>query len=879
MNGTTKFLLRGTSLAMVALASLAAPGAFAQSAESEDQDIVVTGTRLRGVAPVGSPIQSITVQDLENNTETSTARVIQQIPQVFDLGVSEGSRGQSGGSGNIVYGTGINLRGLGPNATLLLVDGHRAVNNTRALDPSVIPSLGLQRIEVLADGASALYGSDAVAGVVNLVPIRFKDGGQAFFHGGMGDEYKEHEFGLSWGKTWEGGQIHLAYENARRSAVHGADREFFRQDQRAQGGLDYRINQCDPGTIVIGTTNYPIPAGGVTTANRSALVAGAQNLCEGSLHQDLLPEQDYNSFVMTFNQKLTPNIEFFADGFYSKREFYRAVADTAANLTVPSSNAFFVAPPGLTPASEIVRYSLRSDLPPADSWGFAKNYELTAGLGIDLPAEWRLEALATYGESRDNSESRTALNNAAMTTALASSNPATAFDPFGLHRTQQSVLDLLGNQIFLAPTNNEFVGYEARIDGPLFSLPGGQVKLAAGYERQDLDIHLGSARGNPTTPIVFRNFSRTVDSFYAELYVPIVGDGNAVPGIRRLEFNIAGRFDDYSDVGSTTNPKYGVNWSPVEGLTFRGSYGTSLRAPTFAEIYGNSNNLFTQNYTDPTLPGTRQGVALSGGNPNLKPEEATTWTAGFDFTPEQLSGLRFSATYFDIDYQGQTLANLSNLNILSVEQEYAGTGVILRGAAAAARVAEVLASGVAYAGAAAGNPITLFVDGRTYNLGRSAMQGVDFDVSYSWSGGEAGDFGVSLYTAFITSYESSLTPKGALVDRLDTIFNPHDFKARGTFSWDRDPFRAFMAVNYVGEYKNNLLAAVQTVDAFVTVDANLTWEVGESGVELGVDARNLLDEDPPYVNVAPNANGSGGYDATAANPTGRVVGLSFRKRW
>jgi len=351
-------LLCGVSLAVASLA-FATP-ALAQdapeaAAEDESGEIVVTGTRMRGVAPVGSPLQSITPQDLEDAAETTVARIIQDLPQVADLGISEGSRGQNGGSGNIVYGTGINLRGLGPYATLVLVDGHRAINNNRALDPSSLPALGLQRIEVLADGASAIYGSDAVAGVVNLIPVRFRDGGQGFARFGFGDSYEESTLGLAWGTTWDEGQVHIAYENSRRSALHGADRDFFRQNQTARGGLDYRINQCDPGTIVMGGVNYAIPDGGVTSANNTALIAGTQNLCEGSLNQDLLPEQEYDSFAFTFNQQLNPNMELIADGFFSERRFYRAVADTATNLTVPTTNAFYVAPFGVAPATQTIR--------------------------------------------------------------------------------------------------------------------------------------------------------------------------------------------------------------------------------------------------------------------------------------------------------------------------------------------------------------------------------------------------------------------------------------------------------------------------------------------------------------------------------------------
>ncbi len=224
---------------------------------------------------------------------------------------------------------------------------------------------------------------------------------------------------------------------------------------------------------------------------------------------------------------------------------------------------------------------------------------MTPGVRVKLPHDWEVEALLTYGDTHDEANSYYGTNNTALNTALASNNPATAFDPYGLHRTSQATLDLIGNQIFLAPTLGRFTGYEARVNGGLFDLPGGEVKLAAGYEGQELGVSLGSARGNPTVPIAYRKFSRRVDSVYGELLVPLVGDANHMTGIYDLDLDVAVRYDNYSDVGNTTNPKYGINWAPIEGLTIRGSYGTSFRAPQFAEIYGNSNNLFQQNYQNP----------------------------------------------------------------------------------------------------------------------------------------------------------------------------------------------------------------------------------------------------------------------------------------
>ena len=857
--------------------------------EASTADIVVTGSRVRGAAPVGSTVTTLGRAEMEASSAVTVDRMIKEIPQVFDLGVSENSRGQSGGSGNITYGNSVNLRGIGPYATLVIIDGHRVTNNSRSIDPSVLPSLGVERIEVVADGASAVYGSDAVAGVVNLIPRRSLDGGEVFARSGIASRGDFHEttLGAAIGKVFDRGQIMVAYEHVERSNLSGDDRSFFTSDQRASGGGDYRIARCAPGNINANGTTYAIPTGGVTQANAGSLAAGTINRCDELANQDLMPEQNYDSVNSTGRFEFNDWLSVFYDGFYSKRNFYRQSAYSNARLTVPQTNAFFVRPADFTGTSYTLDYNFRDDVPTNDSFGSAESWQITPGVRAKLPHDWEAEALFGYGKTNDFSGSYHGINNAALNAALASSDPATAFDPYGLGRTSETLLATIANQIFLAPTNGRLKTYEARLNGPLFTLPGGAVKLATGYERQDFTVALGSARGAPTNPITFRHFGRKVDSVYGELYIPIFGADNATPGFERLELNAAVRHDKYSDVGSTTNPKFGINWQPVRWAKLRASYGTSFRAPTIPEIYGNSNNIFGQSYQNPAGGAPLQGYALSGPNLDLKPETATTWSIGADFDP--LPNLRFGITYWDVKYENQVLANLSNLTILGNEAEYAGTDIILRGAAAAARVQELLAQGVALAGGSfpGGDPanVTLFVDGRSQNLGVSVTRGIDFTGTWNTRLGAKDALTVNISGTYLTKYNVAVTPAAPLVDRRNVIFNPLKLKARASVTWDHGPFSARVLATHVGGYRNNLSRPVQSVKSYTPVDLTLNWKVGdqqadgffEKGLVLGLEVRNMFDIAPPYVNLAPNGNGGGGYDATASDPIGRLFAVSVRK--
>ena len=307
-----------------AVLTLAASPALAQDEVADaatdggdSGDIVVTGSRVRGAAPVGSTVISIDRGDIEDSSAATIDRLIREIPQVLDLGVSENSRGQTGGSGNITYGNTINLRGIGPYATLILIDGHRVVYNSRSIDPSVLPTLGVERVEVVADGASAIYGSDAIAGVVNLIPRRSLNGVEAFARLGVSDDgdFDEWGFGAAVGHVWDGGQLMMAYEHIKRSALSGDDRPFFTGDQRPFGGADYRFTRCAPGTITAGGVNYAIPAGGVTQATAASLVAGTTNLCTETAGQDLFPEQTYDSVNGTGTLEVTDWLTLFFDAF------------------------------------------------------------------------------------------------------------------------------------------------------------------------------------------------------------------------------------------------------------------------------------------------------------------------------------------------------------------------------------------------------------------------------------------------------------------------------------------------------------------------------------------------------------------------------------
>lgn len=861
---------------------------------SDVEEVLITGSRIQGVAPVGAKVTTIDRNSIESAGAVTLDRMIRELPQAFDLGFSENSRGQSGGNGNATYSNSVNLRGLGPFSTLIIMDGHRMTTNGRAIDPSVLPTLGVERVEVIADGASAIYGSDAVAGVVNLIPRRNLDGAEIFsrYASTPNSDYNEWNGGIGLGKVFDRGQVMIAWDHAFRSNLSGDDRDFFTSDQRRFGGPDYRIDACSPGTLRYAGQTYALPAQ-LTPANMNSLVAATRNLCDSNQGQDLFPEQEYDSVLSTANFEITPNIELIFDGYYSKRKFVRTPNVATNTFRVPETNAFFLAPDFYVPGTGgyQIAYNFSNDADLDELKGYQENWQLTPGIKVTLPGDWRFEAKYGFGETEDRAEAGIGLDvRGTLPQALASNNPATAFDPYGLGRTSQPTLDSIFDSQTNFPINSKMATYQAGVSGSVFEMSGGDAKLALGYEGQDFTMILNS---NLPAEV---SYDRKVDSTYAELLLPIFGPGNSRTGIQELQLNIAYRHDKYSDVGGTSNPKYGVNWRVNDTLKFRASYGTSFRAPTFPEIFGNSSRLYIQPYTNPNPNGPAQISGFtygSGPNPDLGPEKATTWTLGSDI--DISDDLSLGLTYFDITYKDTIAGLLSNLSVLTLADEYAGTDVILFGQPAYDRITGLIGEGktilqmpgTSDACISAPNPQScIFVDGRSLNLGRSQMKGVDADLRFNQDLTPLGSLTYRLNATYLTDYNVAFTPGGELVSQLNDIYNPSKFKSRASVTWEYGSVSTRLQGSYINSYSNTLVVPNQKVDSYVLYDLAFTWRPSSefiSGLaqELSttLEIRNLLNEDPPYVNVAPSSNGGGGYDATSSNPIGRLLSLTVRVKF
>ncbi|OYX17299.1 MAG: TonB-dependent receptor [Sphingomonadales bacterium 32-67-7] len=850
------------AIATPALAQEEAPATEAQAAE---QDIVVTGSRIRGIDPVGSAVIAIDSDQIMEEPVTSTNDILRRVPQVVSLGANRAGGSAQNGAANATRGAGINLRGLSTNATLLLYDGKRLPpqgTQGQFTDPSAIPSIALGRIEVVADGTSAVYGSDAVAGVVNLILRKDFSGIEVRGRYGITEaDYYEAQAAVLLGHKWDSGWIMAAGEYAKNNNLFGSELDFYTSDNRSRGGRDLRGTNCAPGTIVAGGVNYAIPAAGVTPGTVGSLVAGTRNLCEFRDIAQVIPDQERWSGVAALSQEITDGIRIFADGFYSRRSG-TLLFNPTANANVPSTNPFFVSPvPGATSVTVQTTFLGATGALPNPYW--ASTWNASAGVEADLFGDFQGTVYYAQGRSEEVADRRrSGINAGALNAALADTNPATSLNVFG-GPNNPATLAAITDNYFVITGRTRLEVINAQMNGSLFAIPGGNVRIAVGGEHRVeytyTDLFIGrSAAANHVTD----DGSRNVDAIFAELFVPIVGADNAAPGLERLNLSLALRHENYSDFGGTTNPKIGVTYSPWTGLVLKGTYGTSFRAPTFTEVstVGGGAGLYFDTLPGPS--GNQIGIGIAGGNPDLKPEQATTWSFGVDVAPVALPGFTASLNYFRIDYTDQIQAlrgtpGLLTNPIYSQFVQFNPTPT---------QISALVNSGLPINAAINQSLVTFIADGRRQNLGTSLFRGLDFTAAYRWNWGGV-DLDAGIQGTYVLDYLFEAVPGAGLVDVLDTIGFTQKFRTQADIGAKVGGFKSRLTWNHLNGYTNTTSTVVRAVSNYDTFDLLVGYDFTDR-INLSLDVRNLFNEDPPFVDT------TNGFDPQASNPIPRMFAIT-----
>ncbi len=871
-------LLHHSALA-AALLSLPAI-AHAQADEPDDQQestpvedvasepetvIVVTGTSIRGVPPTGSDLITVTREDVKQIGAASTPELLATVPQLNSFNTAP--RVSNGGVGSFAPG----LRGLPTAATLPLMNGHRLISGSvQQTNPDypLIPELAVERVEIVADGASAIYGSEAVAGVINFITRKRVSGLEANFRYGFADDYDALNAGGIFGQDWGTGSVVLAYQYQQNSNITGADRDYRSLDFRDAGGIDTRSTVCpDANVNLFAGTIYAAPS----------LEPGV-NTCDPRGPVDLFPESRAHSGLFSAQQDISDSVTVWADVLYSDRkDTVQAALPGQTFVLITAANPYFRAPPGT--GSVFGYFDFRPDRLVGDDH-FDQTYRVrtgnaTAGVDIDLPGDFQASIYGTYNWSR-NDTLQPGINTTALTAAAAGTTPATALDPFGYQTDPAVVADILDNPTTFTNRQRTRIG-AIKVDGPLAQLPGGDLKIAVGAEyRRETYMQRGQSGG-----VGFpEDLSRNVQSVYGELFIPIVGDGNAGSFARSLTLSLSGRYDHYSDFGSTTNPKIGLTWEPVAGVNLRGSYGHSFRAPGLRDLGSTVGSYYSAaalvdafGARDPARGAAQVNtILLYGGNEDLDPETARTWSAGVDLNPVFAPNLRASVTYYDIKYDN-VIGTPSGLGALLFSDPTFSARVI-RDPSAAQLSAAIEDTVPFYYTFSAVPTIGNILDLRQGNFGVRKTDGIDFDVNYrlptnfgSVFAGVAGNY--------ILNYTNQLSPTSAESNSLEAGIPRATL--RTTLGFNAGPVTFVNFVNHrsgvTASYATPTGTDVYSANGYTTVDLRLLVRLPDlgfaRGTELGLQINDLFDETPPFF---PGTDGIGG----AYNPIGRYAAMSLR---
>ncbi len=850
-------------------------------------EVVVTGTSIRGVAPVGVNLVVIGRDEIDRAGFATAQDIVRSLPQNFGGGPSEeGNFVGVEASNNLTRGTGVNLRGLGAGATLVLVNGRRLSGSglqANFVDVSTIPVSAIERVEVLADGASALYGSDAIGGVVNYVLRKNFDGAEtrARFGSVTEGDAREYQFGQMLGNDWETGHGLLSVEYYKRDSLAASERELSADSDLTRfGGSNFSITQSNPGTIFAGTQTWAIPRNqngqDLEPADFVTGTANFQNTNEG---RDLLPEQERRNVFATFSQSIGERFELFADALYGERDIRNRNFQQISSLTVPLTNPFYVDPTGANAAPVRVRYNFFDDLGPRLLDIDVETVSAAFGAAFKPAGDWKVTVTGAYGSEKADQTLGNQVNFAALNAALADTNEATAFNPFGDGSfTNAATLDTLRTSSGVR-SEAELRSASLLANGPMLGLPGGDSKLAFGAEYLEPSFS-NVLRSTTDEFTVSPDFKRTIKAAFAEYFIPLVSSENGRPGMRRLELSLAARYEDYSDFGTTTNPKLGALWAPADGLAIRGTWGTSFKAPNLANLYESAETTgsFINTVPDPQSgSGTSDILQLFGANSSLKEETATAWSVGAEFTSAQ--GLMLALTYYDIDFEDR-IQDVPGVDSFLVESDRFAS-IVIRDPTPEQR-AEACTHGFFFGDPAdcMDFPIAAIVDGRIRNTAIVRNKGLDFAGAYEFQM-SAGTFGLGLNATYLLEVSEAESAATNPIDLLDTVGNPQRLRLRGNFSWNQGPIGVALYVNHAGAYTDNLSDPNREIDAWTTADLALSYSSAQlqsslfEGIGVYLNVQNVFDEDPPFFN---NASGVG-YDLENADPLGRMVSLQVRATW
>ena len=953
--------------------AVAASSVLAQTPAAKPEETLrleafaVTGSFLKRIDQEKTlPLTSLNEEDLKLRAVSTPLELFATLPEASRVPVLETGNGGAGIRGDIAT---VSLRGLGSGNTLVLLNGRRLAPHPvtgpeggapfLSVNVNVIPTAALSGIEVLRDGASAIYGTDASAGVINTILRRNVTGLElrARYATPSGGAGRETGGTASGGMTFNRGATSLmfVYDYLYRSEIKATDRAWSRTaDQRkrapapwdgstADNSTDLRSDRGFYGRFQIGSSNannvftaatarpagttaaqvatngtfYLVPTGLGSATRTWQSAAPDQSLASPvyayfydiNADEFLLPASRRHNLYLSGDHKFSEQLSVFADvtayraDSHNQRENPRIDALVDNNIMVGADNPYnpfgsrFYSPTGAANADGTPRLTgapqqvLLNRITLADYGPRSINVRSTARRAVagargNLNGDWSWESALLYSVAETKDHESNSIKESQLRDALARTD-ATAFNPFGTtfalvngaitpngarFTNPESVLAPIRG-VFIHEGKTSIRSWDARVNGPLWRLPGGDLAIAAGGElrhetfRDFRDLESGrlsaadvARLGLRATLIDDNNYvqqsatnnadaKRDVKAAFAELAVPIFGAANRHDGFRSLELSFAARYENYSDFGSTTKPKVGAAWRINDWILLRGSLNRGFRAPNLASLFSgdvqrsfqsapdNYRFTVTNSIDDGT---TSRRIGLRSGNRNLKPENAETHTAGLVLDVPFVKGLSISADWWQIK-QTNAIALVDALTTLAddtarlltenskqiaagkataqIDLSGAGNPLVIRNAVTAADQAAFAAYNTGKPAAqqrAATGTIFRIVEPYINASGRD-LKGMDFTVTYRFPKSPLGQFTAKTEASWVERFDFTQNAATAAVNQRWLDGNSK-WKGNASLAWRRELWSAGVFANYVGGFRDSTLRSTTFTASYISSD-------------------------------------------------------------
>ena len=891
-------------------------------------EIVVTGTSIKGLDAVSAlPVTVLKAEDIARTGATSAEDLFRYI----SASSSSGSTVQAQATG---FQTGaistISLRGLGSGRTLILINGQRSApygggsggQAGNSVDISSIPIGAIERVEILKDGASAIYGSDAIAGVVNFILKDNFQGVDASVYGGAptrsggGTEEQGNFFGGIGDLKTDRYNVNLGLSFDHTQDILGATRPFATR-YSPQFGNDVTSSFAFPANIAV----FPAPAKGLPTTINPAVGNCAPSLndinfpaqCrfDNSTFDSLQPDTKKGTGLLNAHYQITDTTQLYAEASFAHVETLTqvqpvplsyqnpllpgnpflayqanllatqypnyhnpAITPTAAAFLLPPSSPYyptaFAAANGMAglPLNLIYRDFANG---PREQEDTSDTTRVTGGWKGNLFG-WDFDTTVLYSEVKVKEDLKSGFPLYSEIMPILDSGIINPFGP----TTDPSALAAAKGAEFVGQdwsSKTSLASLSGKASREFFDLPGGPFSGAVGAEvRRETfvydpsgPIQTGDITGEGGNQLP-EDASRSVESAYLEVNMPIV---------HMLDADAAVRYDHYQTVGSTVNPKGSLKFQPFDWWLLRASAGSGFRAPSLTDLYAAQATSVTSNGTrdpikcptfDPNNPACSfQFSTLTGGNPNLKPEKSTTLTWGTVFTPVQ--NLSIGADTFWI-----YLKNAIVVGGLPV-------ATILQNAASATQFASLIQRDA--------NGNIIFISQTNANLFREDVTGTDVDFKYAFDISNYGRITVLLDGTYYYKFATQ-NPNGSWTGQIDKGLTTVSgvisrWRHSATLAYDIGSWDVSFTQHYQKQYHDsagNITGASRMVGQYDTVDGQVNYHMNKAWTfTLGMI--NIGDTAPPYANYASSANNFvGGYDLSYADPRGRFVygrvGFQFR---